>query len=195
MALADLLQAIEREADEELAQLERESEAEAERIRERARAEASALEAELASAAEPVARAEAERLPALARVEAAATLRNAREEALAPVLDAVRARLARAREDARYPELLRALLAESHAALPEAVVVRVDARDEALARQVAGSLRVEPVLQSWGGVELVSEDGRAVRNTLERRLENAAPLLRLRFAAAAAQPATERVLA
>ena len=91
MPLADLLQAIEAEADEELVRLERETATEAEELVESARSEARALSAELAAAPEPAARREAKRATALARLDAAAGLREAREEAFASVLDGVRA--------------------------------------------------------------------------------------------------------
>ena len=182
MPLADLLQAIEAEADEELVRLERETATEAEELVESARSEARALSAELAAAPEPAARREAERATALARLDAAAGLREAREEAFASVLDGVRAELSTLRHSGRYPELLRALVAESRAALPAAAVLRVDPRDAELARPLAGGLRLESELETWGGVELGSDDGRIVRNTLEERLANAEPLLRLGFA-------------
>ena len=182
MPLADLLKAIDVEADEEITRLDLESRVEAEQMLERARLEARALERELASASERPALAEAERLRALARLDAAATLRSAREEAFAAAHAAVTHQLSEMRGSDRYPDLLRALFDESRAALPTAVRLRVDPRDLELARKLAGSLRIETVLTTWGGIELASEDGRAVRNTLEHRLENAEQVLRQRFA-------------
>jgi len=182
MPLADLLQTITAEADEEDARLGRETAAEAETLVESARVEARALSAELAAAPESVARRDAERATALARLAAVAALRGEREDVFASVLDGVRGELAALRGSGRYPPLFGALVAESKAALPEATVLRVDKRDAELARPLADGLRVEPVLKTWGGVELASDDGRLVRNTLEERLANAEPLLRLRFA-------------
>lgn len=193
MPLADLLSAIEAEAAEELERLDRRSREEAAAILGRARAEAAALETELAAAVEPAARAEAERIRAGARLEASATLRDAREGAFAATVDAVRVRLATIRESPRYPELLASLLEESRRVLPDAAVLRVDPRDEVLARELAGELRVEAVLESWGGLELAAE-GRAVRNTLEHRLESAAPILRRRFASSIPAQAESEVL-
>ena len=182
MPLADLLRVIQAEADEDLARLERDTEAEAEALVERARIEARALEDELAAAPEAEASCEAERTLALARLDAAAALRAAQEESFASLLDGVRAELAALRDSERYPQLLRALVAESRRALPAAGVLRVDPRDAELARPLAGGLRLEPELETWGGVELTSDDGRLVRNTFEERLANAEPFLRLRFA-------------
>jgi vacuolar-type H+-ATPase subunit E/Vma4 len=182
MALADLLQAIEADAAAERARASREAAAEAAAIVEQARAQAAELATELAAAPEGEARAEAERMRALARMDASAAVRSAREEAFASLLAAIRAELAALRGAASYPELFRSLLAESLAALPEAHELRVDPRDLDLATTVVDELRVEPTLDTWGGLELACHDGRTIRNTLEERLANAEPLLRRRFA-------------
>lgn len=190
MPLADLLSAIESDASEELERLERESRAQAASIVERARVQAAALEAELIATAEPPAQLEAERIRAAARLEAAATLRATREAAFVATLDVIRDRLASLRESARYPALFGTILDESRAALPTATTLRVDPRDEELARPLAGELRIEASLDTWGGVELEAE-GRIVRNTLEHRLASAMPSLRQRFAAMAHTQAEE----
>ena len=71
MALADLLRAIEADAEAERARADRETAAEAAAILERARSEASALETALSEAPEAEARDQAARMLALARLEAA----------------------------------------------------------------------------------------------------------------------------
>jgi hypothetical protein len=98
------------------------------------------------------------------------------------VLTGVRAEFAGLRTTGAYPDLFRALVAEARAALPAARELRVDQRDLELATPHAGGLRLDPTLETWGGVELVSDDGRTVRNTVEERLANAELLLRRRFA-------------
>ena len=115
-------------------------------------------------------------------MDASAAVRSAREEAFASLLAGIRAELAAFRGAASYPALFRSLLAESRAALPAARELRVDPRDLDLAMALAGELRVDPALDTWGGVELACDDGRTIRNTLEERLANAEPLLRRRFA-------------
>jgi vacuolar-type H+-ATPase subunit E/Vma4 len=182
MALADLLQAIEADATAERARADRESAGEATAIVERARAQAAALAAELAAEPEGEARAEAERTRSLARLDASDAVRSAREEAFGSLLTGIRAELAALRATASYPELFRMLLAESRAALPAAHELRVDPRDRELAHTTADGLCVDPTLETWGGLELASDDGRTIRNTVEERLENAEPLLRRRFA-------------
>lgn len=182
MALDDLLRAIEVEADEERLLVERERSAAATAIIEAARLEAAAVEVELARAPEGAALAEAERERALARLQAAGTVRGAREEAFVSLLGRIRDELDALRGSDGYPAVFRALVTESRAALPEGLVLRVDRRDADLAASIAGDLRVDAVLDTWGGVELVGDDGRTVRNTLEERLVNADQLLRGRFA-------------
>ena len=182
MALADLLQAIEADAATERARAERETAAEAKAIVEQAREQAAALEEELAAAPEAQARAEAEQALALARLDVSGAARSARDEAFVSLLAGVRAELAGLRTSGDYADLFRALLAEARAVLPAARELRVDRRDLELATPLADGLRLDPTLETWGGVELVSDDGRTVRNTLEERLANAELLLRRRFA-------------
>jgi V/A-type H+/Na+-transporting ATPase subunit E len=181
MALQDLLRAIEDEAAAERATADRKASAEAVAIIERARHEAGTVEAALATAPEAQTRAEAERDVSLARLAAAATVRVAREEAFASLLAGIQVQLAGARGSDTYRARFRALIAESRAALPAARELRVDPRDLELADSTAGDLRVVAALDTFGGVELVDDDGRTVRNTLEERLANAEMLLRRRF--------------
>jgi V/A-type H+/Na+-transporting ATPase subunit E len=182
MALADLLRAIEADAEAERARADREAAAEAAAIVGDAQVEASALEAALADAPETEARAEAAHLRALARLDAAAVVRLAREQAFVSLLGGIRDRFAALRGSDGYPALFEALIIESRAALPVARQLRVDRRDADLALPLARGLRVEPTLETWGGVELASDDGRTIRNTVEERLANAEPLLRQVFA-------------
>lgn len=185
MALEKLLASLETEAAAEAAQLEAETEQEAARILEGARAEALALAEQVARSGEEELRQEAEQRRAAARLEAAAALREARERAFQEFLAEVRARLADLRGLPGYPATLRALVRESLAALPTAATVRVDPRDEALVRELLDELgteaEVSTTLESAGGVELATADGRTARNTIEERLENAEQELRLLF--------------
>jgi vacuolar-type H+-ATPase subunit E/Vma4 len=192
MALDDLLRAIEADAAAERARADRETASEATAIVQRARRQASELEAELSATPEAEARAEAEAARALARLDASGAVRLAQEEAFTSLVTGIRGELAALRDTSGYPELFRALLAESRAALPAARRLRVDRRDLDLATPLADGLHVEPALETWGGVELASDDGRIVRNTVEERLANAELLLRRRFArwlATAPEPA------
>ena len=182
MALDDLLRAIAAEADEERLLADREKAASATAIVDAARREAAALQAQLTMAPEAQSLAAAERVRAMARLQAADTVRVAREQAYASLLGLVREELSELRGSAAYPEVFRAFLDESRAALPNAGELRVDRRDAGLAASMAGDLRVVAVLDTWGGLELAGDDGRTIRNTLEERLANADLVLRERFA-------------
>lgn len=183
--LDDLLATIEAEAQAEHARLDAESRAEAAAIVERAREQARELRAGPLRSQEPELQREVARRLGQVRIEAAQMLRQAREDSYQRMLEQTRSQLADLRKDPRYREVLRALLRESRAALPEAGRLRVDPRDEALAAELARELdlevAVQPTLETMGGVELESEDGRILRNTFEERLANADPELRLRF--------------
>jgi len=185
MALAELLAALETEAATEAARVDDEAATEARQIVEAARAEAHAIEERTArSAADSLERELAQR-GAAARLAAARLLREAREESFRTLLAQVRERVRTLRDDGAYPDVLRTALRESVAALPDATTLRVDPRDERLAAELVDSLGVNltvvPTLEAAGGVELLSDSGRSVRNTLDERLANAQPALRLLF--------------
>jgi V/A-type H+/Na+-transporting ATPase subunit E len=185
MTLVDLLAGMEAEAAAEAALLEAETREEAARIVEAARAEALTLQEQAAAAGEAALQREAEQRRALARLAAAAVVRGERENAFRAFLAEVHARLDALRGSAAYPSLLRALIRESLAALPDAMALRVDPRDERLTADLLGELDAElevvAALETAGGVELEQADGRTVRNTIEERLANAEPALRLLF--------------
>jgi len=185
MALSDLLAGLEAEAAAEKAELEAETSAEVIRVGEAAQAEARLLEGEALRTIEDEVRREAEARRARARLAAAAAVRQARDDSFRECLEIVRGRLEVVRNNPSYPTVFRALLRESLAALPSATVVRVDPRDERLAAHVLAELGVDSeiaaTLQTAGGVELARGEDRAVRNTVEDRLANAEPALRLLF--------------
>jgi V/A-type H+/Na+-transporting ATPase subunit E len=185
MALSDLLAGLQAEAAAEEAELEAETRAEVTRIGEQAQAEARLLREQALQADEDELRREAEALRARARLAAAAAVRQAREDAFHELIAEVGGRLEALRESASYPGLLRALLRESLSALPAATSLRVDSRDERLAADLVAELDAElqivATLETAGGVELTRGGDRAVRNTVEDRLANAEPTLRLLF--------------
>ncbi len=186
MALADILLDIEREADAEVERIRAEAERESEELIGAARAAADLDASELSEARHAELQDERHGLLARAASEATATLRDAREEVIARVLARVREHLADLRAEPSYPSLLRALAGEALEALPEASTILVDRRDADAMRAVVNEadpsgerdLRVESSLETWGGVEVATSDGRLVRNTLEERLERATTYLR-----------------
>jgi len=185
MALSDLLAGLEAEAATERAELEVETNAEVTRIEDAAQAEARTLREEALRVVEDELRQEAEARQASARLAAAAAVRQAREDSFQECLAVIRRQLGAVRAGSGYPGVLRALLRESLAALPTATVLRIDPRDERLVAELVAELRVDleivATLQTAGGVELTHGEERTVRNTLEDRLANAEPALRLLF--------------
>lgn len=182
MPLQELLRAIRADAEQERVSADRARTEAATSVVDQARAEAAELEHEICLSLETEAQGEAERLRSAARLQAATVVRAGREEAFATILEQIREELARVRDSDSYAALFGALLAESRAALPAAVELRVDPRDAGLAESGGGGLRVVTTLETCGGLELVSSDGRAIRNTLEERLRNAEGQVRQSFA-------------
>lgn len=185
MALADLLNALEAEATHEVARLQADTRAEATRIVEAAERDALAIGERSRRVGEDELLREVERRRGGARLAAVARLREEREQCIRSLFDALQARLESIRATAAYPSILRALVDESLAALPSGNLLRIDPRDmrlitEAL-RELDPTVRVESTLHTAGGVELSDGEGRTVRNTLEERLRNAEPGLRLHF--------------
>lgn len=114
-----------------------------------------------------------------ARVEGTRTVRKARDEAYRQAMERVLALLGGLRDDPRYPEVLKKLVAEAFRALPTGRVLRVDPRDEHLvAAYVRRGVTVHANLTTLGGVVLDSGDGRTVRNTVEDRLARSEETLR-----------------
>jgi vacuolar-type H+-ATPase subunit E/Vma4 len=191
VGLAELLAALEGDAREEIERLDAETRREVEQVLEQAEQRAADEERERLRSEERKLAAEATTVLSRARRDAGRILRDAREALFLEALDDLRARLARVREQPDYHDLLRQLIVEALAALPANVLLelRIDARDEALAMQIVRELgrmnvEVSAGLETWGGIELATDDGRLVRNTIEERLANAETALRLRLATA-----------
>jgi V/A-type H+-transporting ATPase subunit E len=180
VALEDILRAMRREGEEDLARIRADADRQVEEILGPAREEAARAAEEVRRSREAEACNEAQRIRLSARARAASRLREAREQAYAKALERARASLASLRGSPRYPGVLAGLVAEALRALPDARALHVDPRDVDLVRALdLGSDAVEVVtgLRTWGGVRAVA-DGREVRNTLEERLQRADPYLR-----------------
>jgi vacuolar-type H+-ATPase subunit E/Vma4 len=183
MGVAEILRAIEQEADEEVARIGAEARRQADAILAEARREADHTGAAVVAAAVDRLDAERRRLRQDALAAAARLSRTTREVIYQRALGKAGARLAAVRDRPDYQSLLGDLLREAVSALPDAKVVRVDPRDAhavaALAAEAGvGAMRVDAERDTRGGVEVATEDGRAVRNTLEERLARAEPYLR-----------------
>jgi vacuolar-type H+-ATPase subunit E/Vma4 len=183
MALKDLLTALEADAARESERRRAEADAEAARIVEAAQTEAHALEQQAEHADEARLSREMERRRSEARLAAAARLREEHEACVASLHAALHLRLTEVRGAEGYPAVLRSLIEESIGVVPAASLLRVAPRDGQLARAIAGELGLElepePGAETLGGVEVAAGDGRTVRNTLDERLRNAEPALRV----------------
>lgn len=180
MALQDLLEAIEAEAAVDTARLRRDRRRQADAIVSAAHQQARELTAAALAEAEAEERRAGEQRLAAARRAHADRLRDAHEAAYQEVAREARLRLRVIREREDYPAILAALLAEARSMLPTAEVVRVDPRDEPLARRLLDGdpLRVEPVLRCAGGIAVADGRGASVTNTVEERFTAAEPDLR-----------------
>ena len=187
MALADILDAIRAEADADIEAIRAEAENEAAALLTRSGEQARAEEERLSHGRDGAAERQTDRIVNRARLDADRALRAEVEELYLQARRAAIDGLRSLRDTPRYEDILSRFLAECCAVLPDGTALRVDPADEDLARHiVAGSkradLRVEPTLESSGGVELADDDGRAVLNTFEARLSRAEGALRLVFA-------------
>ncbi|MDH3754681.1 MAG: V-type ATP synthase subunit E [Acidimicrobiia bacterium] len=183
MPLDDILTAIRSEADAEIREIRASCAAEVAALA--AEADEQALEAERAAAAsrDLAADREVARIVNRAALEATRKMMSAVEIAYQEALDALRVRLGAVRDTAEYPDILARLLDEVLDVLPDATGVLVDPADTELVGSLLverdrRGLAVETASTCLGGVELVTDDGRAVRNTFESRLQRADGRLR-----------------
>ena len=156
--------------------------------------EAEQIQEDASTDASAPAVAERARIVHRARLEALHIVGAVRENLVDTAINRMREQLASSRSDSAYPMVLRALVEESLKQLTASegqgnFQLLADRRDRILLEKILNDLALDmPVryeLNSWGGVTARSEDGRVVViNTLESRLNEAAPFLRRHLAAA-----------
>jgi vacuolar-type H+-ATPase subunit E/Vma4 len=189
MSLEAILAAIEASGEEEVARRRAETETRTRQIMAEAeRTAAVRREAAYRAAVQP-ATAECARRLYRAKLEALRTVGEVRNGLLQTALAETHSCLAGLRATPGYALILRQLMEEAIRALGDVRAeggpcrLEVDPRDEALAQSILADLRLDldttAVLDCWGGLVAHSSDGRIVAsNTLEARLERAAPFLR-----------------
>ncbi|MGB8360669.1 MAG: V-type ATP synthase subunit E, partial [Acidimicrobiia bacterium] len=184
MALDEILETIRAEADEAAAVIMATAQEQARQVLERATAKADDERRKSSGALDDRARLERSRIVSRAHMETARERRAAREKVYQQILDSVRRRLTEVRASPDYGEILRSLLDEATAVLPNPEAVVVDPRDVGIAEGLLASrglqLRIETSETPLGGVKVIA-GGRDVDNTLATRLLRADP--RLRFVA------------
>jgi vacuolar-type H+-ATPase subunit E/Vma4 len=183
MALAEILDALRREGDEEIARITAEREATVGELMQSARPRAKQEEAVAATGRDEALAREADVIAHRAELHVERRLQEAREAVFQEILGRAEDRLSRLRADPGYPATLEALLDECRTFLGTVKVVLVDPRDVGLVESIldrTGPAELEPSLECWGGI--VAHDGKGVfvRNTLEERLGRAEAELRKR---------------
>ncbi len=181
MALAEILEALRREGDEEMARITAAGDAAVADLMQSARRQAKQAEALEATARDDALSSDADVIRHRAELHVERRLQEAREAVFQEILGVAKDRLARYRSDPGYPACLAALVRECSAFLGTLEVVMADPRDEVLVEKIlsdTGFAEVEFSLESWGGI--VAHDGKGVyvRNTIEDRLRYAEPELR-----------------
>lgn len=178
MALEHIFAAIREEGEAELAAIRVECDEIVRAIEERARADAERAVQEALDADAERTRAAVRRIEGAATEDAERVRGAAREQVYSGLLTRVQERLAGSRSAADWVPRLRTLVGEARTALPDATEARLHPDDVAPLAGALHGLSVRGDLDGWGGVVLRAPDGRSVDNTLEARLQTAAPTLR-----------------
>ena len=188
MALNDILQVINADANREVAAIRSAAEeATAVRLQE-AETEAAAVHQRILAEAQAAAEQQAARLLHRARLETLRHRVEVQETAFRMAVGRARESLESARERSDYDALLGALLDESLSGFDEPVTIVVHPDDAVVMRSIlqdrgGSEYTVETSAEVSMGVVVRSQDGRIViENTLHSRLERALPDLRAQLA-------------
>lgn len=133
---------------------------------------------------EPLLATEAAGLQNQARLGALRAMANAREELIADAFAQAQDCLSQIRESQQYAAIFRAMAHEVVQALGDQdIIVRVDPRDEAIARKIFSEFNVHAEIETQeillGGLYVTTRDGRIeIVNTLAARLEKARKIMR-----------------
>jgi V/A-type H+-transporting ATPase subunit E len=189
MSIKALEQAIRAQSDARICDIAAHAEEQAQQVI--AQAEAEARDIRLAACREVTSPAAAERARLLNRAhrETLRLIGEAQTRLLNRIMTAAQEQLRSAREEPTYPQVLKTLVLEAlerfkeSAGADELMYLAADPRDEELLADLLVSSGIAvPVrlsLSCWGGVIILSDDGRVkISNTLESRLERAESYLR-----------------
>lgn len=200
MSLERILQALDAEAEHQIAEIERATQLEIEHIRTQAQVEAETVRQKHLDAGQASLQVERTRQLNRARQEAVQTVMSARETLLASALEATTRRLAVLSASELYPAYLRQLTQEGvdHLGAHNECCLHVRSQDVELMRQIVQELGFSATVigdlapenttpnlpdNSLGGVVATSSDGRIrLVNTLAARLQRVAQLQRAQIA-------------
>jgi len=183
--LADILSALQRDGDAEVANITAARDQAVSEIGREAKEIAEGSEADAATSRDAALGMEMEVIRNRATLHVERRLSEAREVIFKEILGRAQDRLGRLRGDPSYPAIQDALVAECLAFLGEVEVVMTDPHDVDLVRAALArhevEAKVEASLEAWGGVIATDGKGVFVRNTLEERLGRAEAELRRRI--------------
>lgn len=189
MSLETILQAIRSAGQTQVDEIEAQAKAEVRAILDKASSEAGQIHEDACAAEVIPAFRERSRILQRARLEALRLQGDAREKLVEMALERARKRLESFRSDPAYAQVLKSLvqqaLEEMDGSLNHggAASLEADPRDQELLHEILSDpdqqQSIRYVLTCWGGVIARSSDGKVVVvNTLEARLEQAAPYIR-----------------
>lgn len=183
MALEEILEALDGEAEAERERVERRAQAQAARILEEAKAEAEELKAKEREKALLGLEAQKARILSAAKLEVKRAIAKAKEEIIAQVFEDVNAKLAGLGAQSDYRGVLEKLVQQAVAAANGDSVVVARNEDEALVRELVANIgagcSVEGGLKGLGGVMVrTAGDSVTIDNSIDSRLEKASRLLR-----------------
>jgi vacuolar-type H+-ATPase subunit E/Vma4 len=187
MGLSEILQAMERKAEQQIVARESATDKESRSIIDAAEVEAMRIKETYRAKAKERLHREQARLFSAAQLDRQRQLAAAREHWLGQVLARARQQLTTLRVGASYARGYEQLCREAIGEFAFTIKVEIDPRDEPLMRQIMATLGVEgeilPTLETSGGLRVSSVDGCiTVDNTVETRLENGWRDLRQRLA-------------
>jgi vacuolar-type H+-ATPase subunit E/Vma4 len=187
MGLSEILQAMERKAEQQIAARESATDKESRSIIDAAEVEAMRIKETYRAKAKERLHREQARLFGVAQLDRQRQLAAAREHWLGQVLARARQQLTTLRVGASYARGYEQLAREAIGEFASTIKFEIDPRDEPLMRQIMATLGVDgeilPTLDTAGGLRVSSVDGCiTVDNTVETRLENGWRDLRQRLA-------------
>jgi vacuolar-type H+-ATPase subunit E/Vma4 len=196
MSLENILQALEAEAEQKIATIDRQARAEVEKIVAQARTEAAAIRRQHLEAAHVRLRTEQARILNQAKQKALQRVQGTREELMRVALEQAAEGLAALSNTEKYESVLRQLVKESIDTLggPGPLKLWVQDQDVELTEQITAEMGVPAMVEAdlasedlWGaelgGLIAATPDGRIrLINTLETRLQRVATLYRAQIA-------------
>jgi vacuolar-type H+-ATPase subunit E/Vma4 len=182
MALEDIFQALEEQADKEIEEILQDARDQAEAIEEDARDEAETIRSRLVAETERTARSEGARTANAARLDSKKQVAAIKQEAVAKTFDSALSELESERSSGEYPKVFRALAEEAVESLDGTLEILVDPADVELAQRTFSEMgrdaTVKGDISTSGGLVVLTQGGRVMRrNTFEERLDKVRQLI------------------